>query len=180
MSSIRPFSDSVMNYLSISLILCTFSTVQIILADQCVDPQVSTNSYTTQDAFILREIAYVTSFNVKCKTGDPANLYALIGNAVSPVAQVASGTYEISWTEDVKSARTGNIPVSLYDENGYAALKKALRNNEDISSVPVFTEIFVNSPGVYSGPWLSCELLAVGFSIAVVYTAIHFRTKLLN
>lgn len=166
--------------LSAPILICLFYFVPYISADQCVGPEVSTSSYTTRDAFILREIAYVTNFQVKCKTGEAANLYALIGNAIVPIAQVSSGLYEISWTEDVKGARTGNIPVKLYDENGYSALKKAFRNNEDVSSVPVFTEILINSPGIYSGPWLSCELLAVGFSIAVVYTAIHFRTKLLN
>lgn len=169
-----------MAHSSVSIVLCLLSLVPFIVANQCEGPEVSTNSYTTRDAFILREIAYVTNFNVKCKTGEAANLYALVGNAVVPVAQVSGGLYEISWTEDVKGARTGNIPVKLYDENGYAALKKALRNNEDTANVPVFTEILINSPGIYSGPWLSCELLAVGFSIAVVYTAIHFRTKLLN
>lgn len=169
-----------MVYSSVSTLICLFAVVPFIIADQCVGPEVSTNSYTTREAFILREIAYVTNFNVKCKTGEANNLYALIGNAVVPVAKVSSGLYEISWTEDVKNAKTGNIPVKLFDENGYAALKKALRNNEDISNVPVFTEILISSPGIYSGPWLSCELLAVGFSIAIVYTAIHFRTKLLN
>lgn len=151
-----------------------------VTANQCVEPQVSSNSYTTQDAFILREIAYVSNFNVKCKSGEASNLYALIGTTITPVAQVAAGLYEISWTEDVKGARTGNIVLNIYDENGYAALKKALRNNEDVSSVPVFTQVSVNHPGIYSGPWLSCEFLAVGSSIAVAYAAIHFRAKLLN
>lgn len=168
-----------MNHL-IPFLFCLFSYVQFLNADQCVNPQVSSKSYTTQEAFILREIAYVTNFNVKCKSGESSNLYALVGNTVTPVAQVTAGIYEISWTEDVKGAKSGNIPVKLYDESGYAALKKALRNNEDISIVPVFTEIIVNNPGIYSGPWLSCEFLAVGFSIAVAYAAIHFRTKLLS
>lgn len=162
------------------LLLCICSCIFNVSADQCVGPKVSSNSYTTQDAFILREIAYVTNFQIECTTGKATNLYALIGNAVTPVAQVASGMYEISWSEDVKVAKTGQLSVKLYDENGYASLKKALRNSEDILSVPVFAEVLINSPGVYSGPWLSCEFLAVGFSIAVAYAAIHFRTKLLS
>lgn len=163
----------------ISLVCIVFSAT-FTKAEQCVEPRISSNSYTTQDAFILREIAYVVNFHIKCKSGDSSNLYALIGNTVTPVAQISFGLYEISWTEEVKGARTGNIAVSLYDESGYAVLKKTIRNNEDISVVPVFAQVSVNHPGIYSGPWLSCEFLAVGFSIAVAYAAIHFRTKLLN
>lgn len=160
--------------------VCICSCISILRAEQCVAPKVSANSYTTQDAFILREIAYVANFQIECRTGEATNVYALIGNAVTPVAKVASGMYEISWSEDVKVAKAGQLSVKLYDENGYAFLKKALRNSEDISSVPVFAEVLINSPGIYSGPWLSCEFLAVGFSIAVAYAAIHFRTKLLS
>lgn len=161
-------------------LLCISTCFSMLKADQCLGPQVISNSYTTQEAFILREIAYVTNFQINCISGEATNLYALIGNAITPVAQVAAGMYEISWSEEVKFAKTGQLSVNLYDENGYAALKKALRNNEDILSIPVFAEVIINSPGIYSGPWLSCEFLAVGFSIAVAYSAIHFRTKLLN
>lgn len=169
-----------MSYTRAFPLICIIFSVGFVTSDQCSDPQVASNSYTTKDAFILREIAYVSNFHIKCKSGKLSNLYALIGNTIAPVAQVSSDLYEISWTEDIKGARTGNIPVNLYDENGYAALKKAFRNNEDISGIPVFAQVSVNHPGIYSGPWLSCEFLAVGFSIAVAYAAIHFRTKLLN
>ena len=43
--------------------------------------------------------------------------------------------YKIGWTEPVKTARSGEIRLRLFDEDGFAALKKAQRNNEDLSKV---------------------------------------------
>ncbi len=43
--------------------------------------------------------------------------------------------YQLSWTEENKNARSGHISVRLFDEDGFAALRKAQRNNEDLSKV---------------------------------------------
>ncbi|XP_072380322.1 translocon-associated protein subunit delta-like [Diabrotica undecimpunctata] len=146
----------------------------------CDSPQVISTPYTTQDGTILKHVAYISNFFVKCKDGEPGHLYALLGEGLSPVASVGPNKYQISWTEDVKTAKTGNIAIKIYNETGYIALKKAVRAGETFAHVPVFTIININHTGVYGGPWISCELLAAVFSIVVAYIAIHFRTKLLN
>uniref|UniRef100_A0A6P7FCI1 Translocon-associated protein subunit delta n=1 Tax=Diabrotica virgifera virgifera TaxID=50390 RepID=A0A6P7FCI1_DIAVI len=101
--------------------------------------------------------------------------------ALKKAVRAGGNKYQISWTEDVKTATTGNIAIKIYNEiDGYIALKKAVRAGETFVHVPVFTTININHTGVYGGPWISCELLAAVFSIVVAYIAIHFRTKLLN
>lgn len=162
------------------LISVTFSLIVSAYAQQCQNAQITSSSYTTQDATVVKHIAYISNFQIKCKRGDPGNLYALLGDMVAPVASVGVGKYQISWTEDVKTARTGDIVVPIFNETSYVAAKKALRAGEDITTIPTFTKIVINHPGIYVGPWISCEFLAVGFSVAIAYIAIHFRSKLLN
>lgn len=152
----------------------------VIITESCQHPHIVSTSYTTQDATILKHIAYIANFFVKCKKGEPGHLYAIFGDVIVPIASVGPGKYQVSWTEDVKTARTGDMTVNIYNETGYTAIRKALRASEDISNVPVFTKISINHPGVYVGPWISCEFLAVGFSVIIAYIAIHFRSKLLS
>ncbi|CAH1111931.1 unnamed protein product [Psylliodes chrysocephalus] len=149
-------------------------------AQNCYNPQIVSTSYTTQDATILKAVAFISNFYVKCETGDPGHFYAWLGETITPVASVGEGKYQISWTEEVKTAKTGIINVKVYNDTGYLALRKAIRAGEGNLNVPVFTTLKINHSGVYGGPWISCELLAAVFSIAVAYIAIHFRTKLLN
>ncbi|CAH1118554.1 unnamed protein product [Phaedon cochleariae] len=152
----------------------------IVNSQQCTDPQIISTTYTTQDATILKQVAFISNFQVKCKKGEAGNLYASFKDTISPVASVDSGKYQISWTEDIKTAKTGDTLVKVYDESGYIALRKAMRAGEDVSGVGVFARIVVHHRGTYGGPWISCELLAAAFSIAIAYVAVHFRTKLLN
>nr|CAI5838872.1 unnamed protein product [Callosobruchus analis] len=150
------------------------------IAGQCENPQIVSTSYTTQDATILKHVAYIANFHVECKKGDAGNLYALLDDSVTPIASVGKGKYQVSWTEDVKTAKTGEITINIYDETGYSSVRKAQRAGDNLSTVPVFAKIVINHPGVYAGPWFSCECLAVGFSVIVAYMAIHFRSKLLS
>ncbi|KAJ8980384.1 hypothetical protein NQ317_009378 [Molorchus minor] len=113
---------------------------------QCQNPQIISTSYTTQDATVLKHIAYIANFYVKCNRGEPGNLYFLFGDVILPVAKVGPGKYQISWTEDLKTARTGNIELILFNENGYTTARKALRAGEDISAVPNFAKITINHP----------------------------------
>ncbi|CAH1373137.1 unnamed protein product [Tenebrio molitor] len=145
----------------------------------CENPEIRSNSYTTEDATILTHIAYISEFTVKCGSGTVSNLYALMGDTVQPIGVTGPNRYQISWTEDVKNARTGDITIKIYDDDHYTLLRKAQRAGEDLNSVPVFGSVTINHPGTYKGPWISCECLAVAFSLIVCYYAIHFRSKLL-
>lgn len=83
----------------------------------------------------------------------------------------------MSWTEDFKTVRSGNKNVRIFDEEGYAALRKAIRAGEPLSSVGSLADVTVNYPGVYNGPVLKSELFATIISLVVAYFAISFRLK---
>lgn len=86
----------------------------------------------------------------------------------------------MSWTEDVKKARRGDYSINIYDEENYGALRKAIRNNEDISAVKPLASVVLNFPGAYQGPWVNSEFMAFVLSIAVWYAAFSAKSKLLS
>lgn len=148
----------------------------------CEDVEVFAKSYTTQDATVLSQIAYISEFEVKCNpvSASPGNLYALFKENIIPVANVAPNKYQISWTDDLKNAQIGEIIVKIFDEDGYAALKKAVRNGDNVHDVAYFTTVSITHPGAYKGPCISCEFLAALFSLSIAYYAVHLRVKFVS
>lgn len=86
----------------------------------------------------------------------------------------------MSWTEEIKTARSGERPIRIFDEDGYTALRKLLRSGEDISSVSPFFIVAVQHPGAFNGPWLKSEFLAAALSFVIAYLAVSSRSKLLS
>ena len=86
--------------------------------------------------------------------------------------------YQISWTTEVKHAKTGDHEVNLFDEEGYTAAKRAIESGEESAVKPLVT-IVVNYPGAYKGPWINSELLAAALSILVFYLAYSSKSALL-
>lgn len=43
--------------------------------------------------------------------------------------------YQISWSENHKTASAGEIKLRIFDEDGFFNYKKAQRNNEDLSKI---------------------------------------------
>lgn len=85
----------------------------------------------------------------------------------------------MSWSEDIKKARSGDHNVKLYDEEGYGAVRKAHRAGEENNVKPLAT-IVVRHPGTYSGPWFNSEILASGLIAVVAYFAFATRSKILS
>lgn len=164
------------------LISCWFFLLALAVSASgtCINPEITSTSYTTEDATILTHIAYISEFSVKCNSGSATNLYALMGETIQPVGVTGLSRYQISWTEDIKTARTGDITIKLYDEDGFAIFRKTQRAGGNLGEVTAFASVNVNHPGTYKGPWISCECLAVAFSVVVCYYAIQFRAKLLS
>lgn len=64
-----------------------------------------------------------------------------------PVQTSADGKkYQVSWSEELKHAKSGNHEVNLYDESGYSAMKRVVERGEDTSSVKPLVTIVVNHP----------------------------------
>ncbi|KYN31371.1 Translocon-associated protein subunit delta, partial [Trachymyrmex septentrionalis] len=85
----------------------------------------------------------------------------------------------ISWTEDIKKARSGDYYIKLYDEEKYVAVRKAIRNGEDPDSVNPLAVVVLNNPGIFLGPWVNSEFLAALLAILVSYSAFSAKYKLL-
>lgn len=87
--------------------------------------------------------------------------------------------FQVSWFEEIPVAYSGSRPVTLYDEDGYAAYRKALRAGEDVSKVQTVGELNLYHPGAFKGPWLKSEFIAAALSVFVAYIAFSSRGKLL-
>lgn len=175
-----------------------FVTISVGYCSSCINPEITSETFTTQDATIVTNIAYVSEFQVKCKTGAATNLYADIEGNIVPVSIVGQGVYQvclllmlvafetiftgfqISWTEDTKVSSRGDKVVRLFDEDGVALIRKALREGDDISSVPALGSVVINYPGAFNGPWLKSEFLAALSSLIIAYVAITSRSKLVS
>ncbi|XP_033189165.1 translocon-associated protein delta [Bombus vancouverensis nearcticus] len=160
------------------LIICgIFDT----FAETCQKPEVVASAYVTEDATILTNVAFTTQFVLKCSNGVKGiTLYAEVNGKSLPAARLSSDNkYQVSWTEDVKKARSGEYNIKLYDDERYAAIRKALRNGEDPNSVKPLVVVVLNNPGIYRGPWVNSELLAVLLAAVVSYSAFSSKFKLL-
>jgi len=155
--------------------------VGVVAAQGCQNPEVSVSTYTTTDATVVASIAFVAEFTVKCQNNvKNLNLYADVNDKLVIVTKSKEGDkYQVSWTEDPKKVSSGDHLVKIYDEQGYAALRKAQRSGEDTSSVPVLTTVAVNHSGTYNGPWFQSEFLASLTFIGLWYFAYHTKAKLL-
>merc|ERR1712203_697573 len=96
-----------------------------------------------------------------------------------PVTKSSEGEkYQVSWTQEVKKATTGDRSVALYDTEGFTALRKS-RALGQASTVSPLVTIVIPYPGSYSGPWLNSEHLAAALAAAVFYLAFSSRSSLL-
>ena len=86
----------------------------------------------------------------------------------------------MSWTEELRKARSGDFIINLFDEEGYGALRKAMRSGEDLSGVRPLSSVVLNHPGAYQGPWVNSEFMAAALAIIVWYVAFSAKSKLLS
>ncbi|KAF4524276.1 hypothetical protein B566_EDAN012039 [Ephemera danica] len=151
------------------------------LGSYCGHPEVHANSYTTQDATVLTSIAYVVEFTLKCPNPikGEMSLYAEVHGKILPVA-TTDNSYQVSWTEKVRKARKGDIAINLYDEEGYVALRKALRSGEEAAgSVKPLAVMTVSLPHVNRASWVKPEFIAAALTVVVCCLAFSAKSKLL-
>ncbi|CAK9808157.1 Translocon-associated protein subunit delta [Anthophora plagiata] len=160
------------------LIICGISEIY---GETCQKPEVIASAYVTEDATILTNVAFTTQFVLKCSNGVKGiTLYAEVDGKSLPAVRLSSDNkYQVSWTEDIKKVHSGDYNIKLYDEERYAAIRKAIRNGEDPSSVKPLVVVVLNNPGIYLGPWVNSELLAVLLAALVSYSAFSSKFKLL-
>nr|XP_031527299.1 translocon-associated protein subunit delta isoform X3 [Vicugna pacos] len=104
-----------------ALALLLLSGLSCCSAEACVEPQITPSYYTTSDAVISTETVFIVEISLTCK------------NRV-----------QVSWSLDHKSAHAGTYEVRFFDEESYSLLRKAQRNNEDISVIPPLFTVSVD------------------------------------
>nr|QHO60784.1 ParSP80-like protein [Sergentomyia schwetzi] len=165
----------------VSLIVLALS-LNCVLGETCSNAKVTgATSYSTTDATIVAQIAFVTEFSLECSNpgAEKISLFAEVEGRIFPVAKIGDTQYQVSWNEEIKKARSGEYAVKLYDEEGYGALRKAQRSGEDSNAKPVAT-VVVRHPGTYTGPFFNSEILAAGLIAVVAYFAFSLRSKILS
>ncbi|CAJ0959023.1 unnamed protein product [Ranitomeya imitator] len=171
-------------------------------AETCTEPVIVPSYYTTSDAVISSEVVFIVEISLTCtnvRTGDYAvtppspiimamiyggvllnvALYADVNGKQFPVTRGQDvGRYQVSWSLEHKNARSGTYEVKFFDEESYSLLRKAQRNNEDISAIkPLFT-VNVDHRGAWNGPWVSTEVLAGLIGILLYYTAYTAKSNI--
>ena len=68
--------------------------------------------------------------------------------------------------------------MRVFDEDGYAAVKKAQRNNEDSSKVKEIQTVSVYHKGAYTGPLFQTELVAILLFGGIFYWAQSTRNDI--
>lgn len=148
-------------------------------ASKCNTPTPVT--YSTLDATILTSVAYVAEFQLECPSQPKGfSIYAQVGDQVIPAVKISdNGKFQLSWVEEAKKAKGRDYQVKLFDDEGYSNLRKALRNNEEASSIEPVTQFSLYYSKAYQGPWINSEFLAAVSAIAVWYFAYQAKSKLL-
>ncbi|XP_028923025.1 translocon-associated protein subunit delta [Ornithorhynchus anatinus] len=149
-------------------------------AETCTEPTITPSYYTTSDAVISSESVFIVEISLTCKNGaQNVALYADVNGKQFPVTRGQDvGRYQVSWSMEHKNARSGTYEVKFFDEESYSLLRKAQRNNEDISDIkPLFT-VNVDHRGAWNGPWVSTEVLAAAIGLVVYYMAFSAKSNI--
>lgn len=149
--------------------------------DTCLSPQVKSQTYSTPEAVVASETVLIMEFTLTCKNGlRNINLYADIGGRTLPATKTADpNKYQISITDEHKKLPSGSYELRIFDEEGFAALRKAQRSGESTDSLkPLFT-VTLKHPGIWSGPVVQSEFVAAMSAITVWWLAYRTRSKLL-
>lgn len=88
--------------------------------------------------------------------------------------------FQISWSEEIKKARSGNHQVRLFDDEGFGAVRKAQRSGENVESVKPLATFNVKHPGAFNGPYVNSEVLAAIISVGIAYVAFATKSKLVS
>ncbi|XP_030038704.2 translocon-associated protein subunit delta [Manduca sexta] len=151
-----------------------------VVGESCQNPKVEATSFTSLDATVVTQIAYITEFTLSCDNPLPENyaLYAEVDGKSLSAARIGPNKYQVSWTEEPAKARSGVHEVHVLDEEGWASLRRARRSDPAATVAPLLA-IQLHHPGSYSGPWVNSEVLATAISILVAYTALRNKSKIL-
>jgi len=145
------------------------------------DCKVDTKSYSTNDGLVIAQVAHIINFSAKCSGKDDGiALFADVnGKTIPAIKSIDGKSYQISWTEELAKSRSASFEIPVYDEEGFAQLRKAQRGGGDASGVPnSLFSLTHNYYGTYKGPWIQTELVAAIAAVALWWFAYTNKAKL--
>jgi len=158
---------------AITPILLTLALVGPAFTNSCLGPTVTHSIYTSTEAPLARSTVIIVSFDLECKNEleDKPNLYATINGKTLPTARTEDGKYQVSIVEEHAAAPKGTYTVGIYDEDGYASLKKAQRSEEGsgVEAVAPIASFDFKHAGVATQGVIQSEVVALGFAILLFY-----------
>ncbi|CAL1545895.1 unnamed protein product [Lymnaea stagnalis] len=149
--------------------------------DTCLAPQIKSQTYSTPEAIVSTETVLIVEFTVNCKNLlKNINLYAdVLGRLIPATKTTEPNKYQISISDEHKKLPSGNYEVRVFDEEGFASLRKAQRSGESTEALkPLFT-LTLNHPGIWTGSIVQTEFVAAITAIVVWWFAYTSRAKLL-
>jgi len=169
--------ESVRNLLAI----LSIALVPFVHGDTCLAPQVTSKTYTTSESAVSVDTVFIVEFSLACKNELLGiNLYADIGGRMLPATKTAeTNKYQISVTDEHKKLPSGTYDVKFYDEEGFAAMRKAQRSGESAANIKPLFNIAISHGGIWTGPIVQTEFVAAMASIVVWWMAYTARSKLL-
>lgn len=81
-------------------VICLSALAAVAFAQGCTNPQVEASSFTSLDATVVSQIAYITEFTLKCDNPLPENyaLYAEVEGKPLTAARIGDNKYQVNLT----------------------------------------------------------------------------------
>lgn len=155
----------------------------------CLGPTVTPKIYTSSDAALATSTAIIVEFTLACKNDVIGiNLYATVNGKTIPAVKTKDGAYQVSLVEEHANLPKGVYEVSIYDEDGFASLRKAQRSSGGAdgtsgsadagAAVEPLARVSVNHGGVWKGAPIQSELVALFVAAFVFYLAHSAKSNL--
>jgi len=183
------FHETIAPFMALLLALTTLAS-----ADQCLSPTVTHTFHTSNEASTASETVFIVSFDLTCKNeASKPNVYAVLvsadGKTLSGVRQAAktaaSSGYQVSFSGEHAQLPKGAYSVRLYDEDGFAALKKAQRQEgggEEAAAaeaaVESLAQLDIHHGGVWKDEMIRGEALALALAFVAFYAAHSAKGKI--
>ncbi|XP_054163694.1 translocon-associated protein subunit delta-like [Oppia nitens] len=164
------------------LFIGLLAAIAPLISGECT---VSSTTYSTNDGLVVAKVAHIIQFTAQCPNrpkGLP--LYAdLNGQTLTVIRSDESSTgqssYQISWTVDLLKSSSGSHSIAIYDEEGFASVRKAQRAGDSSQVKPLFT-LDVSHSSPYKGPIVQTELVATLAAIGLWWAAYRAKGKLME
>jgi len=169
-----------------SLLLLLSRTV----SSACLNPSVTHSSHTSSEAATATSTVFIIAFDLTCggedETSLKPNLFAVLASGGKPVSGIHSvaksgAGYQVSFSGDHAQLPRGDYSVRIYDDEGFAALKKAQRasgDEEAPAAVSPVATIAVEHAGVWKGTWIPSETTTLVLFCCAFYLAHSAKSRI--